>query len=337
MSHQSAHMGLLSVLCYTSWQLPHPKTRSASSWMCGPPSSVTMAGWKQSLTSSSSMRKARSATAPGATAPRSVTIMQTSASRAGSPVTSTRRMTSTSDSATTMRLSTGRSSPLTSGEPPAWLRLCAVSITGSTRSTTSAATPRTTHSSSPMWLRPWASRARQSSPAGLRTLDAAGATTTVSTGGWTSTLCGPTSRTHYGNGGATVTDWHEEGEDAGFSAEVGDWRLEVFPAVDPDNPDRWIWQAGHDHPAGPYLVAREVLHEGYTDSLEDAQARAIKAMQDQEFAWAEMETPSDWRREARLAQEARDQQRRHDHTWVWNGSNYQCQCGATSDNNVEAK
>jgi len=134
-----------------------------------------------------------------------------------------------------------------------------------------------------------------------------------------------------------VTDWHEEGEDAGFSAEVGDWRLEVFPAVDPDNPDRWIWQAGHDHPAGPYLVAREVLHEGYTDSLEDAQARAIKAMQDQEFAWAEMETPSDWRREARLAQEARDQQRRHDHTWVWNGSNFQCQCGATSDNNVEAK
>jgi len=140
----------------------------------------------------------------------------------------------------------------------------------------------------------------------------------------------------------TEITWHiwpdDQGDDClGRAAEVENWWLEVFPADDTTYNQEWIWQASVDAPAGPYLTAREVLGEGYAGSMEEAQAAAIKAMQDQEFAWAEMETPPDWRREARLAQEARDQQRRHDHTWVWNGSNFQCQCGATSDNNVEAK
>jgi hypothetical protein len=121
--------------------------------------------------------------------------------------------------------------------------------------------------------------------------------------------------------------WHP-GDDSppkSLAAEVGEWRLEVFPADDLQ-PSVWIWQAGHDHPAGPYLTAREVIQEGYADSREEAQAKAVKAMEDQEFAWSELESPSDWKREA-------VQRRQHDHTWVWNGSNFQCQCGASSERN----
>lgn len=122
--------------------------------------------------------------------------------------------------------------------------------------------------------------------------------------------------------------WHEEG--TGLAAELNDWRLEVFPAEEDEPHGNWIWQAAIDRSAGPYLTAREVLQEGFTDSLETAQARAIKAMDDQEFAWSEMETPTNWKTEA-------VQRRQHDHTWVWNGSNFQCQCGATSANNAEVK
>jgi len=108
----------------------------------------------------------------------------------------------------------------------------------------------------------------------------------------------------------TEITWHiwpdDQGDDClGRAAEVENWWLEVFPADDTTYNQEWIWQASVDAPAGPYLTAREVLGEGYAGSMEEAQAAAIKAMQDQEFAWAEMETPPDWRREARLAQEAR--------------------------------
>lgn len=94
--------------------------------------------------------------------------------------------------------------------------------------------------------------------------------------------------------------WPDDREDApGRATEVDSWWLEVFPTEDQATLQDWIWQAAHDHPAGPYLTSREVLHEGYADSLEEAQAKAIKAMQDQEWAWSQMQDAPDWRSEAR--------------------------------------
>ena len=93
----------------------------------------------------------------------------------------------------------------------------------------------------------------------------------------------------------TDITWHiwpdDQGDNSlGRAAEVDPWWLEVFPALDTTYNDRWIWQAAIDRSAGPYLTSREVLHEGYAGSLEEAQAKAIKAMQDQEWAWNEGES-----------------------------------------------
>jgi len=130
----------------------------------------------------------------------------------------------------------------------------------------------------------------------------------------------------------TEFSWTAHANKMSLTAEVHPWYLEIVKTG-----PGWFWEVALDRDIGPHNVARTVVAQGDATSLDEAQEQCLQVVAAQEQEWDARETPSDWRREARLAQEARDQQRQHDHTWVWNGSNYQCQCGATSDNNVEVK
>ena len=99
----------------------------------------------------------------------------------------------------------------------------------------------------------------------------------------------------------------------GCVAETHPWFLEVVKTG-----PVWFWEVALDGEAGPYLASRTVIAQGDATSLEEGQQQCLQVVHDQEIEWDR-------------------KRRRHDHSWVWNGSNFQCQCGATSANNVEVK